>query len=505
MKRFSVLAILLLCACMLFSCTAPKTPDDDVEIDPRGEKINASEYAVCIASNAGEKTRAAASELVARLNTVYGAQLKIEDDFVLPGENVPANTKEILIGATNRAESQSLNDGLRPMDYKIKFDGTRIALSGPSDDATAEAVRYLLLLVEDDGLFIQKDFEYTYSHEYLADPKINGNDFGTYTIVYKDSDISKECAQEIAKNLSRDCGYALSVVSESDAPSSNVVVVGSEAELDLDFIPDEHGFGIVINGSDAYLAYTTPKMAARLSESASQLFASDELDDGYENYKSLDSYRIVMLGDSNTANARTHLWLETILATRYPQKDFEVINAGVAGDTPVSAAERLSWDVISHIPDMVIINFGCNGVIDRIGSFDGVVDEKTRDERVKWFLDVTETLIDKLKRVNITVVLATPVAYDEWMDSKEENYKNAYIGFEMMRDGIIELAKKHSIRYVDYYSNLSAIIKDYREEGGSTAKSIFSFILSSAAVRASACGIVLGKPSNTKPFTQSSC
>lgn len=481
MKKLSVLAILVLCVCMLFSCGGAGTSTQgsgettpSVGSDPRGEKLAASEYTVCISSDAGEKTRAAVSELTARLSDVYGTRLQIREDLVSPGESIPTGTKEILIGSTNRAESQALIEGLRQMDYRVRFDGTRLAIGGPSDEATAAAIRYFLPLVEDDGLFIAKDFEHTFRAEYAADPRVNGKSLGTYTIVYKDSKISKESAQQLAEILARDCGYALPVVSEADAPASECILVGSEAELALDLIPEEYGYGIKVGASDVYLAYTTPKMAARLSAAAPKLFSAEALNDGYEAYSVVDPYRIVLLGDSNTANARVQLWLETFLATRYPRMTFEVINAGIAGDTPVSAAKRLSWDVIAHDPDMVIINFGCNGVLEKIGSIDGVVNEDVRAERVRWFLDSTEDLINAFDPAETAVILATPVAYDEWMESTKENYKNAYIGFEMMRDGIIALAETYSLGYVDYYSNLSVIIKDYREEGGSSDPTIFS-------------------------------
>ncbi len=472
MKKITLILTIILALCMLVSCGGAK--DDPAVTEPKPEKIDLSSFSICAATDIGAEVNTEVIALRDKLNSAYGIQMVVGDDFVIPGEEIPADTNEILIGKTNRAQSESLFTGNeRAHDFKISYDGQRIAVAGTTDESTAEAVRYLISLVEADGLYLKVGYEYSYKYDYACpDATVNGNSLNMYTIVYKDSDIAKDVAEKIALCV----GYSLDVVAEKKAPADNIIWVGSETELGVDFLNDDYGYGVMVDGGNMYVSYTYPKSAVRADDALADAFAETAaLADGYTLARQEDCVRIVMLGDSNTAGAKLQHWFETYLTTRFPNKTFEVINSGIGGDSPLSGLERINWDVLNHLPDVVIVNFGCNGVVETIGALDGKVSESARDSKVKSFLDGMENIVKKLITYDIEVVLATPVAYDEWMDSSEENYKNAYIGFEMMSDGVKELAEKYSLECVDYFSNLMVILKDYREEKGAlTAKTIFS-------------------------------
>jgi lysophospholipase L1-like esterase len=79
---------------------------------------------------------------------------------------------------------------------------------------------------------------------------------------------------------------------------------------------------------------------------------------------------IVALGDSVTAGifelqtydfqAVYHARLKVALEARWPRCIFNVLNAGIGGDSAPGALARLGRDVIAHDPDLVTIAFGLN-------------------------------------------------------------------------------------------------------------------------------------------------
>jgi lysophospholipase L1-like esterase len=82
--------------------------------------------------------------------------------------------------------------------------------------------------------------------------------------------------------------------------------------------------------------------------------------------------RIVTIGSSSTAGAGASSpaksypsRLAAELRLRYPGRDIEVINAGANGQEVPDMLARLDRDVLSHRPDLVIWQFGSNGLLRR--------------------------------------------------------------------------------------------------------------------------------------------
>jgi acyl-CoA thioesterase-1 len=117
--------------------------------------------------------------------------------------------------------------------------------------------------------------------------------------------------------------------------------------------------------------------------------------------------RIVALGDSTTVGYSVSDGYPRKLARQLFEHGITatVINSGVNGDTTAGARERFERDVLSHAPDVVIIQFGLN---------DQTVRLYQRPEEVKSY--VTETqfstnlryFISELRRREVKIVLMTP-------------------------------------------------------------------------------------------------
>ena len=103
-----------------------------------------------------------AIELNKTLKTLTGAAFTLKDDFILPKESLDSVTEvyEILIGKTNRPESEQAGEGLSSNEYLIRTTEYKIVIIGGSDAATYQAVQAFVSMFEVGGAFVlAKDTE----------------------------------------------------------------------------------------------------------------------------------------------------------------------------------------------------------------------------------------------------------------------------------------------------------------------------------------------------------
>lgn len=87
-------------------------------------------------------------------------------------------------------------------------------------------------------------------------------------------------------------------------------------------------------------------------------------------WRKREALTIVALGSSSTAGAgasspdRSYpAQLQAELRRRWPDRPVQVINAGINGQEVVDMLARLEQDVLAHRPDLVLWQFGSNGVM----------------------------------------------------------------------------------------------------------------------------------------------
>src|SRR5713226_5723635 len=70
--------------------------------------------------------------------------------------------------------------------------------------------------------------------------------------------------------------------------------------------------------------------------------------------------RILFLGDSITEQYQYTTDIEIYLTTRFPDWNLTFFNAGIGGDTAGGGRNRITRDVLSETPTIVLVNFGMN-------------------------------------------------------------------------------------------------------------------------------------------------
>ena len=96
-------------------------------------------------------------------------------------------------------------------------------------------------------------------------------------------------------------------------------------------------------------------------------------------------------------------YLKQRLTRAFPEKNIEIINAGISGNTTGNGLERFDRDVLSLEPDVVVICYGLN-------------DGCSRDP--KRFADTLTSMFDKLNVRKIPGVFMTPNMYNTYVHSE---------------------------------------------------------------------------------------
>lgn len=96
-------------------------------------------------------------------------------------------------------------------------------------------------------------------------------------------------------------------------------------------------------------------------------------------------------------------YLQQRLSQAYPEKNIEMINAGISGNTTEQGLERFDRDVLSHNPDIVVICYGLNNGCSR---------------NPQGFADTLNAIFDKLNARNIPGVFMTPNMYNTYTHSE---------------------------------------------------------------------------------------
>lgn len=171
--------------------------------------------------------------------------------------------------------------------------------------------------------------------------------------------------------------------------------------------------------------------------------------------------RLLFVGDSVTScgyeniaapwGAGFVLFVDVQLSASYPQKEIEVINRGVAGDTVVDMARRWETDVIDVEHDWLFIMIGLNDVSFRHmdNLVDGAVtDEVYRETYRRLLARVREALSSK-----IVLIEPTPIFTDPQHQCHEEMRTVCGIVAELAEEFGTEICRLHERfcrRIMDY-------------------------------------------------------
>lgn len=167
--------------------------------------------------------------------------------------------------------------------------------------------------------------------------------------------------------------------------------------------------------------------------------------DVFNNLNNGEKATIVFLGDSTTEqNFQTngkpvHVGIIKQHLEKIYGSNIEIINAGHSGDSIKEMAKRLEASVISHDPDLVIINSGLNDV--RLDLENSVFEETYK-----------KVIEDIKKKTNAQIILRTSnvTESDETNERLEEDYNPI----------VKKLAEDNEIGYIDLYQYYKNVVEN---------------------------------------------
>lgn len=176
----SLLAILLLIAAVLvFTACTDKSPTDEPDKTDETsvtdapadlvEEIDLSEYKLIRSTDAPGTLSNIAGNFKLALDRATGSKVAISDDYLAAGKTPDENAKEILVGKTNRPESNAVYEELgNAFSYRIRKVGNKLVVAAPTPELIGEAVEYLMetcvLPTGGNGKFLIKE-NYAYQSE----------------------------------------------------------------------------------------------------------------------------------------------------------------------------------------------------------------------------------------------------------------------------------------------------------------------------------------------------
>lgn len=144
MKKFRSIVLILLAFTLiigLISCKKNKEDDDTSEPVP---EISFLDYAVIRSEKSSVKLLDEISVLYGKLMSASGQANAYESDYLANGTEPDTEAKEILIGNTNRLETQDALSQISGNEYIIAVMGNKIVITGKTDSLTVAAVRYFV-------------------------------------------------------------------------------------------------------------------------------------------------------------------------------------------------------------------------------------------------------------------------------------------------------------------------------------------------------------------------
>ncbi|MBO7762329.1 MAG: right-handed parallel beta-helix repeat-containing protein [Clostridia bacterium] len=231
MKRVRLLTLLALAvltlSLLLSACGGNGSETTPAPSTPPAAFSDISEYTIVYPTDVDPDVFRVVRELQAAIKAATGKNLPLREDFVGLGQSVPTDTKEILIGLTNRAESTSCL--LRRDDTGIYFENNRLVITGGDSAAMIEALqKYIATYIRDGACYYPTTADVVRGTYPYSAATLNGVPLGEYVIV-RDTENSA-MAVYLRDKIAEKTGYVLQILSPRDTAATNrEIVLGKPA------------------------------------------------------------------------------------------------------------------------------------------------------------------------------------------------------------------------------------------------------------------------------------
>lgn len=289
----SLLFVLLICLTPIAGCGSSNDKTDNASSVPvNGGMFSTADVSYLDSDNESvyriirpvdDKTVSKMAVELVKTFKVQGITVKNQDD-----SSEDADAYEILLGETNRTETQQAKDyliataGGRVNDYIICTIGKKIVIYGMNYDALNTAIDYFTqnFLKKDGVKGGIKQIHATNGN--FVNTTINGVSIGKFKFVkqrYNESYLVHNQMDETNKLLVEKAGYRLDIVEDHKEAVEYEIIVGNASREGVVGIDDKDEYSIKISGKKVYLNGGSPSAKAMaVSEFAKMLSAGSVTD-----------------------------------------------------------------------------------------------------------------------------------------------------------------------------------------------------------------------------------
>lgn len=236
MKKISfLLAILMLVQCfLLIACNkkdeGESTPATTPEVYPEVLAADISKYNLICAQRTPANIMSQFWQLQSQIKKMYGTEPLAETDYL---EEIEF---EILVGATNRKESQDFLSGLLWDDYGYTIVGNKIVIAGHTAEGTLSAIKLFLEHIKEGDhteVFFSNKNQLLYRYPYVSDTfLINGIDVSRAKIVVNGGGSDKQIAQILSDKSLELCGRRPEIITDAEVTEGDkLIIIGSSAHV----------------------------------------------------------------------------------------------------------------------------------------------------------------------------------------------------------------------------------------------------------------------------------
>ena len=317
------------------------------------------DYVAVYSSALSEETQAMIRALFEEYAQLLGITIFVRSDTELPS---PSDSPEILIGLTNRAQSQAAQRYLRQGESLLTLASDQsVLLLGSDDSATLSAARRFWTkyadLTEKTLILPFELYDSGDVHYALQSVRINGTHLMEYRLVLpEDADLSTQyAAVNFNDYLARHMGKTLTQVTDAEAPTQYEILLGntnrSESALSISLAEGEYVLmekqdKIVMQGNGIYVGAAVGSFIAQYLEGrgVDRTVQIDDLDTNARakvfSFPKQAKNAILMIGDGMgfaQIDMSLQNGLDAFVAQQLPHQG-EAITNSLSGTTDSAAA-----------------------------------------------------------------------------------------------------------------------------------------------------------------------
>ena len=172
-----------------------------------------------------------------------------------------------------------------------------------------------------------------------------------------------------------------------------------------------------------------------------------------------DGDRVCFIGDSITQGGSYHSYISLYYLTRFPDRQVEIQDKGIGGETAVHVLSRFDQDIASFRPTVSAVLLGMNDIVRSLygrGRTDSISLEKQEQAMQVYEANMSD-LIDRLIAIDSEVICLTPSIYDQTAKLECQNNFGANDGLGRCTDFIKSLGRGRELGVVDFYTTMLGI------------------------------------------------